>query len=937
MSERGRPQAAGWGDLPGPPTSFVGRADELRQLGGMVLGGHLVTLHGPAGTGKTRLSLELAAQAAERFPDGIGFADLAGLREPGLVPRAVASAAGIRERPGQEPLPALTGGLRSRRALLILDNCEHLLAACAELAEALVAACPALAVLATSREPLGLAGETVFPVPPMAAPPGDADAGALRAYDATRLFLARAERAVPGLAVAPSDAGVVARICRRLDGLPLAIELAASRLKVLSVVEIDERLADRFRLLRRAKGGEAPERQRTLRAAIDWSYELLAEPERRLLRRLSVFAGGFGLDAVEAVCAGDGLVEEEILDLVAGLVDKSLVVRGEHAGRARHRLLDSIHDFAAERCGDREDLDRLRSGHFDHFLAMAARADEELRGSGQAEWLARMDADEDNFRAAIRWGLSAGDPERTLELVWLLHQYWGWRGNFSETERWLDEAMAKAADGPPSVNRARAFTRWSEVAEYAGNYTAARSRIEQALEIARAIRDPVRVGSALLGLGVISLEQGDLAQARQLLEDSLVEYRKADDRERARWSLEALALVALSDGDLEQAAKLAEQSKWEARDLGNELGVGESSLILARVASARGDLAAARSLCEEGLGLARRLGERTDEADALVILCHLELDLGQARPALDAARAALRLHDESGRWLGMLRALEAVAAALLAAGHPRSAVRMYGAAASLREKAGTPTLPPESARHAEQRGRALAALGEHEFAADWGRGRALSWEEATALALAAVDRPGDPEAATLPPEASPTPAMTLDGEVWTLEYEGIAVRLRDSRGLRFLATLLAQPGREFHVLDLAAPVPGGAVVAPDAGEAVDATARAAYRRRVEELRDSVEEARAAGDQELEARARQELDFVERELVAAYGLGGTARRLDDPAERARKAVRNRIRDTLSRIGAAHPPLGRHLRASVRTGTFCSYQPERRLAWRIDPAR
>jgi predicted ATPase len=724
MSQGRRLAGAVVGGLPRPPTSFVGRADELRRLGGMVAGGRLVTLHGPGGAGKTRLSLEAAARAADRFPDGVCFADLAGLHEPELVPRAVAAAAQVRERPGQEALAALIDGLCTRRVLLILDNCEHLLDACGRVAAPLLAACPTVAVLATSREPLGLPAESVFPVPPMGTPPEDADpATALEAYDAALLFLARAERAVPGLVVSPSDVPVVARICRRLDGLPLAIELAASRQKVLSVAEIDERLADRFRLLRRPTADDdVPARQRTLRATIDWSYALLEEPERRLLQRLSVFSGGFGLDAVEDVCAGNGIDEEELLDLLAGLVDKSLVVRGEHAGRARHRLLDSIGAFAAERCAEHEDVEWLRARHFGHYLAMATRADEELRGSRQAEWLARMDAEQDNFRAALRWGMSAADPTPTLDLIWLLQIYWVWRGNFSEGRRWFDEAMARATDAPPSVNRARALARWGEIAEVMGEYGAARSRYEQSLAVGRAIGDPTRIGTALLSLGEVALAQGDLGRARQLLDDSLVEYRKAGDRERARWPLDAMAELALAEGDLVEAAKLLELSLSEARELGNELGIGETNRNLARVALARGDLVTARSRCEEALGFARRLGERSLEGDGLTSLSHLELDLGEAQLALDAARSALRVDEEMGRRLGMLAALEAVAAAMVTAGRPRPGARLYGAAAALRERLGTPALPPESIRHQRQREEARAELGEQRFASEWGRG-----------------------------------------------------------------------------------------------------------------------------------------------------------------------------------------------------------------------
>ena len=427
--------------------------------------------------------------------------------------------------------------------------------------------------------------------------------------------------------------------------------------------------------------------------------------------------------------------------------------------------------------------------------------------------------------------------------------------------------------------------------------------------------------------------QGDLTQARPLFEDALADYRKARDRERARWPLEAMGRLALAEGDLAQAAKLLELSLLEARELGNEAGIAEASLHLARVAHARGDLVAARSLGEEGLGLARRLGERPLEGDGWIALSHLELELGKVERSLAAARSGLRVHDETGSRLGVLAALEAVAAAETAAQRLQPGVRLYGAATALRERLGTPALPPESARHQERRELARTALGGQRFASEWGRGRALSWEEATALALgAAADEPSGPRE----PAPPPAPSMVLEGEVWTLWYEGQAVRLRNSRGLGFIATLLADPGREFHVLDLAAPAPAQAVVS-DPGAAIDPAARAAYRRRVEELRSAVDEAEVGGDEERKARARQELEFIEHELAAAYGLSGTARRLADPAERARKAVANRIRDAVSRIEANHPALGRHLRTSIRTGTFCSYEPERTVTWTVRATR
>src|SRR5262245_44512147 len=475
------PAGAPTGSLPVYLTSFVGREQEDEEVRRLLGRARLVTLTGAGGVGKTRLALHVAAGLRGAYPDGVWLADLAPLAspaDPSLVAQAVLVALGARGAPGQTGPDALADHLRARRALLVLDNCEHLTEGCARLLDALLRACPELAVLATSREPLRVAGEVSWSVPALPVPPAAASAGVL-AYPSARLFAERAAAAAPGFVVDDASADAVARLCRGLDGLPLAIELAAVRVRALTPEQIADRLEDRFRLLTAGERA-APPRHRTLAASLDWSHDLLAEPERALFRRLAVFAGGFDLGAAEAVCAGAGLSAEEVPGLLAGLVDRSLVVAGGAAGDPpptaparggggfRYRLLETVRAYALERLERSGEADAARGGHGAYLLELAGRGALAAE-SGWTAWLGCMERERDNLPAALdlavgRFG--GDDPaaaERGLRLAVALAPFWSARGPVAEGRGWLTALLVRSERTADAVLRARALAALGEL------------------------------------------------------------------------------------------------------------------------------------------------------------------------------------------------------------------------------------------------------------------------------------------------------------------------------------------------------------------------------------------------------------------------------------------------------------------------------------------
>jgi non-specific serine/threonine protein kinase len=444
--------------LPIRLTSFVGREREVAEVTELLLGRRLVTLSGPGGIGKTSLALVVATKVRAHFADGAALVELAGLTDGDLVPHEVAAALGVRERLGEPILTTVGRAQAAAQRLLVIDNCEHLVEACARVVESLLQACPRLHILATSREPLRVGPEVIWRVPALSLPEQNHwPLAVLTGSDAVRLFVERAAVVRPGFALTADNAAAVAEICRRLDGIPLAIELAAARARVLAVEQIAARLDDRFRLL---TGGSrtALRRQQTLQATLDWSYQLLSDEERTLLRRLAVFAGGFTVEAAEALGAGGSIRAFDVLDRLGALVDKSLVVAEDAGAHARYRLLETIRQYAADRLLEADEVGSVRDRHRDWYFALAVRAEPELSGSGMEEWLERLEAEHDNLRAALAWSLES-DPKLGLQLAASLGGFWMARGHHVEGRRWLEAFLTRASvTDEQDDRRARAGT-----------------------------------------------------------------------------------------------------------------------------------------------------------------------------------------------------------------------------------------------------------------------------------------------------------------------------------------------------------------------------------------------------------------------------------------------------------------------------------------------
>jgi len=492
-------------NLPAQVTSFLGRESELDQIGELLTRTRLLTLTGAGGVGKTRLAVAAAAATRDLFPDGTSWIELAPIADPALIAHVVASEVGCREQAGEDVSRTLARHLRHRRALLVLDNCEHVVGVCAELVGTLLRRCPSLCVVATSREALAVEGETCLRVPSLGVPPPGLERG-LEGFAAVRLFVDRARQVQPDFGLEAETAAAVASICRRLDGIPLAIELAAARVRLLSASQIDEALADRFHLLTGGtRGGVA--RQRTLEASVQWSYRLLEDRERTLLERLSVFAGGFDLRAAEEVCAGGALARGAILDLLAGLVDKSLVQAEADRTPARYRLLETIRVYALAKLADRDDAAAVRTRHLDHFVALAEHAQPELRGAGLDDAVRRLETDLDNLRAALIWALSSRQVDKHLRAMTSLSVFWTARNMFAEARGHLEAAL-EAPDTDPGL-RARASGLAAVVTIMAGSHRPARVFAERAVVLAREAGDRAALTFGLQMLGWMRFWLGD--------------------------------------------------------------------------------------------------------------------------------------------------------------------------------------------------------------------------------------------------------------------------------------------------------------------------------------------------------------------------------------------------------------------------------------------
>lgn len=621
-------------NLPVLSTSFIGREREIEDVKRLLTTARLVSLLGAGGAGKTRLAIQVAADLIEEFKNGVWLTELAPLEDPALVVQTVASKLGVREVAGRALLDSLVDYLQPKTLLLVLDNCEHLVAACAQMVTALLRACPNLRVLATSREALGIVGEAVYRVPPLSRPDPRriTSPEELTQFESPRLFVERAVCSQPQFALTSANATAVAHICHRLDGIPLAIELAAAQVRSLKVEEISSRLDDRFRLLTGGLPTALPQHQ-TLQAAIDWSYDLLAETERVLLRRLAVFAGGSTLEAAEAVCAGDDVAADDVLDLLANLVDKSLVVAEGLNGDVRYRLLETIRQYGRERL-EAEEAGVVHAKHLDWYLRLAEQAEPELKGPEQLVWLERLEAEHDNSRAALQYCRSSdGSKEACLRLAGALARFWARRGFLSEGRDFLETAIVHGSEAPRAV-RAKALYGAGLLAFDQGDYTRSQALCQESLHLHRETGDNQGVALALNILASVAQRRGEYAQAIQRLEESEALTRKLGYQWALAEALNGLALAARRQRNLVRAQTLLEESLHLWRDLGDKWGLAFALAHLGLTVSYQGDHDRAQGLLKESLVLRRELGDRRHVAGGLSSLGTVALmqgDFDQAR------------------------------------------------------------------------------------------------------------------------------------------------------------------------------------------------------------------------------------------------------------------------------------------------------------------
>ncbi len=724
-------------NLPQELNSFIGRERELRELRQCMGTTRALTLSGAGGIGKTRLALRILAAVADEFPDGVWFVELGDLRQTDLVVSRLASAIGVSEERGRPLLETLAEALRPRRMLLALDNCEHLIDACAEVCQRLLASSPGLRLLATSREPLRVAAETVWQVPPLSIPPEAemATPDDANRYEAMRLFAERAAASLPGFVIAPGNVAAVAALCRALDGMPLAIELAAAWVRVLSVEQIVARLVDRFGLLT-SGDRTAPPRQRTLRAAIDWSHELLTTTEKMLLRRLSVFAG-WSLEMAEQVCSDDAIPARDMLDLTAALVDKSLVVvEPEVLGQARYRLLDTIRDYASARLADAGESATFRRRLRDYTLGVAEHNDAIGMARIPAPWSARVDVfrrydvDGGNVWQVLNRCVADADAETGLRICTAVRPCWLVRGAYAQGGEWfdcflaLDAPVSARVRGPALIGRAQLAL--------ASDPAAAESWAEEGLELCRVAGDQFWTAAALNLLSEIAVHTGRPDYAASCADEVLSIAQAAGDGWNEGYALATRAAIAALRGRLREAQQLARTSISVLRRIDQQWGVARTLLGLGDLARLRGDPGGAHDRYLAALAILREVDARPEIARCLAGLGRVAMDKGALGLARQHLAESLRLSNSTGARIGVARGLEAFAALAAQENRPERAVELTAAATALREAAGLPALP---GARTERYLASARRLGQTVIGRLWAQGLALTRDAALALAL----------------------------------------------------------------------------------------------------------------------------------------------------------------------------------------------------------
>jgi predicted ATPase len=884
-------------------TTFFGRAREKERLADLVRRVPLVTLTGVGGAGKTRLAAEIAAESDAE----VCWCELASLRAEESVAPAVASALG-RDDADADPAAAVAEAIAGRGVLLVLDNCEHVLDGAADLVDRVIHSEPDARVLATSREPLGVEGEQVIALGPLGP-------------EAVELFADRARLAVWDFELSDDNADDVARICERLDGLPLAIELAAARIRSLSPAEIVQHLDHRFELLTRPRA-RGEERHRTLRATVDWSYRLLDEEERLVFERLSVVASRCDAAAARAICGGAGVSANAVLDILDRLVERSLVTARTEGDVTRFGMLETLREYARDRLRDRGELEHIRDLHADWYALMADRGAHDVERDWTLEIFSEAMAAFEEVRAACAWAIERdASPLRAFRLVrplWALAH----SSHAREIATMCEDALSRWPEGGGEMRQV-ALGAAAVAHLVSGDAERSRARSAEAEEAERRGAGPALLAERAAAL-VAYVFDGDPEAALERIERVVATARKLGVRTiEAEMSVLGAQAMAAS-GRRDEAIAQAEAVRDRARELGSPFLEAWAIYIIGTIVIDEPERA--RACFTQSLEVASTTKYSLTVGNSLRQLGRLaereRRDDEAARLFAEAIAHFSRTEDHSQTW----DALRSASLLLARRGERELAARVLESSHSDPRARAVP--PLESAE--------INGLAE-ELEAEMRTVVPVRLAELRPLVIAALG--STPADERVPPAAAPAAppaanAFYRAGELWELGFGGETVHMPDLKGLHDLARLLAAPGEEIHALDLGAAADGAAPQG-HAGEILDDEARAAYKRRIEELREERELAEAANDPVRAERAQEELEAIGDALTSAYGLGGRARKAGDQAERARSAVTWRIRSAISRVEAVHPALGRHLKNSVRTGTFCAYEPEQPVDWRLTP--
>jgi predicted ATPase/class 3 adenylate cyclase len=710
-------------NLPEQLTSFIGREKEVAEIKKLLDSARLVTLTGSGGTGKTRLGVQVAAEQIGRFQDGVWLVELASLQNPAYVISTVASTFNLREAQGTPLLDTVTDFLRSKHLLLVLDNCEHLVEACAELADHLLRSCSNLKLIATSREALHINGETVFRVP------------SLQEVESTQLFVERAGKIEPRFQLTERNTAAIAQICARLDGIPLAIELAAARIKLFTPDQIAQRLDDRFKLLSGGSRTALP-RQQTLRALIDWSYQSLNEIEQQTLCRLAVFAGGWSFEAAEAVIG-----EEQAMDGLSGLVNKSLINAEEHESEVRYRFLETIRQYALEKLQESQNTAKARDRHLDYFFGFGQRAEQNRLSSQTAIWLQQLEIEHDNLRAALRWALE-NQPTVAMQLVYALSNFWLTRGLMTEGCDWCRAALARTESLPEHadvlMSRTQAYLALAMLSVNHGHHAEAQAAAKHGVELARKLEDAIWLVRSLNFLGLASAFVGNETLAFNSLQEGVSLCRKWNYTQELAFVLESLAYITLEirgQHTADQVQAYLEESLAISQSSANLNARVMTEGTLARLALYKGNFQEAREHADRMLALHEEMGDQLSITGHNSEVAHVLRQYGNLEEALALYKTTIQEWWEFGHRGAVAHQLECLAFIAKAKEQGERAVRLMGAAEALREVSSSPMTPNEHTLYDREVAELRAGLDEPEFTALWAEGRTMTMDQAIAYAV----------------------------------------------------------------------------------------------------------------------------------------------------------------------------------------------------------